>query len=167
MFWYSSSFSACSLSLTERSRKKLEKFGKATSSLSKYMPCRSQRNTLDVCSSVGFRKAEECGWTYQRKVGVRRTQLEVGELVDVSLCLQMEVLFYLRLHFWRITKQTCVVDFTPKPKYNSKRSPKQRRVSPACKLGSDTRLFPYHHLALLCKSWFVQPLCNCLGEISS
>lgn len=38
MFWYSRSFSACSLSFSERSRKKVEKCGRATSSLSKYMP---------------------------------------------------------------------------------------------------------------------------------
>ncbi len=43
MFWYSSSFSACSLSFTERSRKKLENFGKATSSLSKYIPFKGKK----------------------------------------------------------------------------------------------------------------------------
>lgn len=38
MFWYSRSFSACSLSFSERSRKKVEKCGRAISSLSKNMP---------------------------------------------------------------------------------------------------------------------------------
>lgn len=37
-FWYSRSFSACSLSFSERSRKKVEKCGRAKLSLSKYIP---------------------------------------------------------------------------------------------------------------------------------
>lgn len=44
-FWYSRSFSACSLSFSERSRKKVEKCGRAILSLSKYMPLEGEKMT--------------------------------------------------------------------------------------------------------------------------
>lgn len=39
--------------------------------------------------------------SYQRKVGVGGGEQEVGEFVDVGLCLQMEVLPDRRLHFYK------------------------------------------------------------------
>lgn len=50
--------------------------------------------------TVRFRKGVRNVKSYQSKVGVRCSELDVGEFVDVSLSLQVEVLFYRSLHVY-------------------------------------------------------------------
>lgn len=63
--------------------------------------------------AVRFRKNEESGQSYQSKVGVRGIEKDVGEFVDVSLRLCMEILFYAGLHFYSAHN---VVSFIKKKK---------------------------------------------------